>query len=135
MVVSRSSSSSFEGIHSRSDTNRTGAEGLSSYNPKLLHCLNQMLAVMLLSTSSRSSFEGYPLQIRRKQDWGRGFILLLPQAAALPESDAGSGVIKPASSFVIQNRQILCSMWCPIYRANCLNIVCGLLRGVTLAIR
>ena len=26
-------------------------------------------------------------------DWGQGFILLLPQMAALPESDAGSGVI------------------------------------------
>ena len=24
------------------------------------------------------SFEGYPLQLRGKQDWGRGFILLLP---------------------------------------------------------
>ena len=53
---------------------------------------------------SSSSFEGYPLQVRYKQDWGRVFILLLPQTAALPESDAGSGVIKPASSFVIQNR-------------------------------
>ena len=51
-----------------------------------------------------SSFEGHPLQVRHKQDWGRGFILLLLQTAALPESDAGSGVIKPASSFVIQNR-------------------------------
>ena len=51
------------------------------------------------------SFEGYPLQVRHKQDWGQGFILLLLQTAALPESDAGSGVIKPASSFVIQNRQ------------------------------
>ena len=49
--------------------------------------------------------EGHPLQVRHKQDWGRGFILLLPQTAALPESDAGSGVIKPALSFVIQNRQ------------------------------
>ena len=37
------------GIHSRSDTNRTGAEGLSFYYPRLLHCLNQMLAVMSLS--------------------------------------------------------------------------------------
>ena len=38
-----------KGIHSRADTNRTGAEGLSFYYPRLLHCLNQMLAVMLLS--------------------------------------------------------------------------------------
>ena len=53
--------------------------------------------------SSSLSFEGYPLQVRHKQNWGRGFILLLPQAAVLPESDADSGVIKPASSFVIQN--------------------------------
>ena len=65
------------------------------------------------------SFEEYPLQVRHKQDWGRGFILLLPQAAALPESDVGSGVIKPALSFVIQNRQTSCSMWCLMYRACC----------------
>ena len=44
-----SSSSSFEGIHSRSDSSRTGAKGLSLYYPRLLHCLNQMLAVVLLS--------------------------------------------------------------------------------------
>ena len=42
----------------------------------------------MLSVSS--SFEGYPLQVRHKQDWGREFILLLPQSAELPESDAGS---------------------------------------------
>ena len=36
-------------IHSRSDTNRTGAEGLSFYYPRLLYCLDQMLAVMSLS--------------------------------------------------------------------------------------
>ena len=40
---------------------------------------------------------------------GRGFILLLPQTAVLPESDAGSGVVKLASSFVIQNHQTSCS--------------------------
>ena len=38
-----------KGIHSRSDTNRTGAEDLSFYYPRLLHCLKQMLAVVLLS--------------------------------------------------------------------------------------
>ena len=57
------------------------------------------------SSSSPSSFEGYPIQARHKQDWGRGFIFLLPENAALPGSDAGSDVIKPASSFVIQNCQ------------------------------
>ena len=44
-----------EGHHSRSDTNRTGAEGLSFYYPRLLHCLNQMLAVMSLSQHRVSS--------------------------------------------------------------------------------
>ena len=38
-----------KGIHSRSDTNRTGAKGLSFYYPRLLDCLNQMLTVVLLS--------------------------------------------------------------------------------------
>ena len=42
-------------IHSRSDTNRTGAEGLSFYYPRLLYCLNQMLAVMSLSQHRVSS--------------------------------------------------------------------------------
>ena len=37
------------GIYSRSDTKKTGAEVLSFYYPRLLHCLNQMLAVVLLS--------------------------------------------------------------------------------------
>ena len=54
------------------------------------------------ATRWSSSFEGYPLQ-----------------TAKLPESGAGDGVIKPASSFVIQNRQTSCSMWCPMYRARC----------------
>ena len=44
-----------KGIHSRSDTNRTGAEGLSFYYPKLLYCLHQMLAVMSLSQHRVSS--------------------------------------------------------------------------------
>ena len=52
----------------------------------------------------RRRLKRYPLQVRHKQDWGRGFILLLPQTAALPGLDAGSDAIKPASSFVIQNR-------------------------------
>ena len=49
------SQSSFEGIQFRSDTNRTGADGLSFYYPRLLHCLNQMLAVVLLSQHRVSS--------------------------------------------------------------------------------
>ena len=77
----------------------------------------------------------YPLQVRHKQNVGRVFILLLPQAAVLPESDAGNDVIKPASGFVIKNRQTSCSIWCPMYRTRCKNMVCGLFRGATLTIR
>ena len=44
-----------KGIHFRSDTNRTGAEGLSFYYLRLLHCQNQMLAVVLLSQHRVSS--------------------------------------------------------------------------------
>ena len=33
------------------------------------------------------SFEGYPLQVRHKQDWCQRFILLLPHTAELSESD------------------------------------------------
>ena len=45
----------WKGIHSRSDTNRTGAEILSFYYHRLLNCLDQMLAVMLLSQYQLSS--------------------------------------------------------------------------------
>ena len=76
-----------------------------------MHCLEGRPMVRCLKR--------YLLQVRYKQDWGRGSILLLPQTAALPESNAGSDVIKPASGFVIQNRQTSCSMWCPMYRARC----------------
>ena len=72
--------------------------------------INNQNNISYRQSSSSSSFEGYPLQARHKQNWGRGFILLLPQTAALPESNAGSSVIKPASSFVMQNRQTSCSM-------------------------
>ena len=44
-----------KGNHSRPDTNRTGAEGLSFYYPRLLHYLDQMLAVMSLSQHRISS--------------------------------------------------------------------------------
>ena len=45
----------WKGIHSRSETNRTGAKGLSFYYPRLLHCLDQTLAVMSLSQHRVSS--------------------------------------------------------------------------------
>ena len=57
-------------------------------NKFILSCSNERS-----SSSSSSSFEGHPLQARHKQDWGRGFILLLSQTAALPGSDAGSDLL------------------------------------------
>ena len=48
----------------------------------------------------RPRLKGHPFQIRYKQDWGQGFILVLPQAATLPRSDGGSNDVKQASSFV-----------------------------------
>ena len=44
-----------KGIYSRPDINRTCPEGLSFYYPRLLHCLDQMLAVMQLSQHRVSS--------------------------------------------------------------------------------
>ena len=90
-----------------------------SQGHKKIHFSSLSIKLASFSSLSSSSFEGYPLQVRHKQDWGRGFILLLPQTVALLGSDAGSDVIKPASSFVIQNRQTSCSMWCPMYRTRC----------------
>ena len=66
----------------------------------------------------RCLLKGHPLQAKHKQDWDQRFILLLPQAAVLPRSDADSDVVKPASSFFIQNRQTTCFMWCPMYGAR-----------------
>ena len=34
--------------------------------------------------------KGHLLLVTHKKNWGQGFILLLPQAAVLPGSDAGS---------------------------------------------
>ena len=103
----------FQAIAKSSKKRKCDLHEISSVSPKAIW------RRQTTSSSSSSSFEEYSLQVRHKQDWGRGFILLLLQTAALPGSDAGSDVIKPASSFVIQNRQTSCSMWCPMYRARC----------------
>ena len=52
-----SSSSLFEGYPLQVRQNRTGTEGLSFYYPRLLHCPNQMLAVVLLTQHRVSSFK------------------------------------------------------------------------------
>ena len=45
----------WQSIHSRSDTNKTGAKCLSFYYPRLLYCPYHVLAVMLLSQHRVSS--------------------------------------------------------------------------------
>ena len=55
LLCSRCRRRRLKGIHSRSDTNRIEAEGLAFYYPRLLHCLNQMMAVVLLSQHRVSS--------------------------------------------------------------------------------
>ena len=76
---------------------------------------------------SSSSFEEYPLQVRYKQDWGRGSILLLPQTAALPGSDAGSGVIsrnRVSSSKSVRLRAP-CGARCIGYAVGTWSAVCS----------
>ena len=63
-------------------------------------------------SSSLLSFEEVGTPGQTKTGMGPRVYPFIPQTAVLPESDAGSAVIKPASSFVIQNRQTSCSMWC-----------------------
>ena len=47
------------GIYSGSDTNRTRAKSLSFYYPRLLYCLDQMLAVVVLSQHWIWSFKTF----------------------------------------------------------------------------
>ena len=83
---------------------------------------------------SRRRLEGRPLQLRHKQDWGQGFILLLPKTAAVPESDAGSDAIKPVLGFVIQNPSDLVLHVVPDVWGKLLEHGLGLFRDPTLAI-
>ena len=56
----------------------------------------------------------YVFRVKRKHDWGRGFVFLLFQITVLRESRANSDGIKPASDFIIKNHQTTCSIWCPM---------------------
>ena len=50
---------SWKGIHSRSNTNRTGAKGLFFYYSRLLYCPDQILVVMVLSQHGVSSSKNH----------------------------------------------------------------------------
>ena len=75
---------------------------LSRCGKHMIQSLKELFAFLCL--------ERHPPMIKHKQDWGRGFILLQPQNAALSASDAGSDGVKPALGFAIQQSQTLCSV-------------------------
>ena len=85
----------------------------------LIEKLKRTVKIVKLLNSSSSSFGKVSTPGQTQTGLGPRVYPLVPQTVALPESDAGSDVIKPASSFVIQNCQTSCSMWCPMYRARC----------------
>ena len=75
----------------------------------------------------RVSFERHPLQVRHKQDWGRGFIFLLPQTAALPESDVGSVLLsqhRVSSSKTVRPRAP-CGARCIRHAVSTWSAVCS----------
>ena len=57
----------------------------------------------------------------QQKDGSRGFILLPPQPAVLPRSDAGCDRAQPASFFVIQNCQTH-------YSSGCLMLIWDILK-------
>ena len=50
--------------------------------------------------------EDHPLQVRHKQEWGQGCILLLLETAVLPGSHVGNDGVESASGFVILNARL-----------------------------
>ena len=50
---------------------------------------------------SRRHLEGHPLQVRHKQGWARGYIILLFQASVLPGSEASIGFRHPKPSDLV----------------------------------
>ena len=65
---------------------------------------------------SLSSFEKASTPGQIQTGLGPRFYPFTSRAAVLPGSDDDSDVVKPALSFVIQNRKILCSMWFPMLK-------------------
>ena len=91
---------------------------ISNSNIKKLQTIQNIALQIATSSSLLSSIEKVSTPGQTQTGLGMRVYPLLPQAAVLPGSDAGS-VVKPASSFVIQNCQTSCSMWCLMYRACC----------------
>ena len=91
-----------KGIHSRSDTNMTGAEGLSFYYIRLLHCLDQMLAVMSLSQHRDSSSKTVrPRAPRGARCIGHAVSTWSAVCSEAPHSQFGQGARPHLYTFVI----------------------------------
>ena len=76
----------------RSDTSRTGAEGLSFYYPRLLYCPDQMLTVMLLIQHRVSSSKTARPRLHVVLDvWGTLLERGLRFCSAAPHSQFGEG--------------------------------------------
>ena len=70
--------------------------------------------------------QGHTPRGNHKQNWGRGFIFLLPQVAALPESDAGSDDIEQALVFTFETVRfcVTCCARCMEHAVKTLSLVC-----------
>ena len=82
-----------------------------------------MCQKQIFFTKSSSSFEGHPLQVRHKQDWGQRFILLLPQIVALPELDAG--LITPLPASDSSSAAVWGSKRINLWSQSCLCLTCS----------
>ena len=69
----------------------------------------------------------------QQKDGNQGFILLPPQPAVLPTSDAGSDGVEPTSCFVIQNSRTHYSSRYSMHGTCYVNVVCSLFTKPTLA--
>ena len=76
----------------------------------------KMLAQTLMVFHCRRRVEGHPSRSDTNRTEAEGLFFYYPRL--LPGSDAASDVVKPELSFVIQNRQTSCSMWCLIYEVR-----------------
>ena len=74
-----------------------------------------MTGVSLRRRCCRRRLKGHLIQVRHKKEWGRDFILLLPQIAVLPGSDPGSDVLShhrvSLSKTVIPRVHFVSNVW------------------------
>ena len=89
----------WKAIYSGSDTDRTGDRGfvflLPQADPIQAIQMKQKRINAEIEEPWSCRLEGNLLRVRHRQDWDRGFVLLLAQATVLPGSGAVCDVVKP----------------------------------------